>query len=123
MSDAADGGAFQINKFNGIGTTKTTISNFVTSHCGPPPDYLPSASFTGYYCVQADFSTENYSQLDGKTQSGTNKSTVFLGGIQAPPLPTCDSITLSSTDVQPGDTVNGNFRMSGVQMLRSDALP
>ena len=114
MSDAADGGAFQINKFNGIGTTKTTISNFVTSHCTAPPNPQPSASFTGYYCVQADFSTENYSQLDGKTQSGTNKSTVFLGGIQAPPLPTCDSLTLSSTDVQPGDIVNGNFRMSGV---------
>lgn len=114
MSDAADGGAFQTNTFNGIGTTKTTISNFVTSHCTAPPNYLPSASFTGYYCVQADFSTENYSQIDGKTQSGTNKSTVFFGAIQAPPLPTCDSLTLSSTVVQPGDTVSGNFRMSGV---------
>lgn len=113
MSDAADGGYFQINNFKGVATTKTTISNFVTSHCTPPPNSMPSATFTGYYCVQADFSTDNYSQNNGPP-SGANKSRVFLGGIQAPPVPRCDSVATVPSNVAPGDNVTINVRASGV---------
>jgi hypothetical protein len=110
LTDAADGGSFDASLLSRMPTTKSTIKNFVLSHCTPTG--APSASYTGVYCVQADFITANYS-VNSNAASGSNSSTVFLGTLPVPPPPVCNSVVVPP-NIQPGDTRTVTVSASGV---------
>jgi hypothetical protein len=84
----------------GVGPTlkfprSTSLVRYTAKNCNAAGE--PSTTWTGYYCVDAEISSQNNSALSGGSSSGINERLMDFGLIQPPPPPVCHGVTAPAT--------------------------